>query len=72
MPRPADEHRRPTALWSMILGGALVDRALRTSDPDVYAVGDIANHDHPALGHRIRVEHWATALNQPAVPFARL
>ncbi|MGC2864582.1 NAD(P)/FAD-dependent oxidoreductase [Corynebacterium glutamicum] len=46
--------------------GVLVDAALRTSDPDIYAVGDIANHDHPVLGHRIRVEHWATALNQPA------
>ncbi|BAU97055.1 uncharacterized NAD(FAD)-dependent dehydrogenase [Corynebacterium suranareeae] len=46
--------------------GVLVDATLRTSDPDIYAVGDIANHDHPVLGHRIRVEHWATALNQPA------
>lgn len=46
--------------------GVLVDASLRTSDPDVYAVGDIANHDHSVLGHRIRVEHWATALNQPA------
>jgi NADPH-dependent 2,4-dienoyl-CoA reductase/sulfur reductase-like enzyme len=46
--------------------GVLVDAALRTSDPDVYAVGDIANHDHPVLGGRVRVEHWATALNQPA------
>lgn len=46
--------------------GVLVDASLRTSNPDIYAVGDIANHDHPVLGHRIRVEHWATALNQPA------
>lgn len=45
--------------------GVLVDAALRTSDPDIFAVGDIANHDHPVLGRRIRVEHWATALNQP-------
>jgi 3-phenylpropionate/trans-cinnamate dioxygenase ferredoxin reductase subunit len=44
--------------------GVLVDGSLRTSDPDIYAVGDIANHDHPLLG-RVRVEHWATALNQP-------
>ena len=46
--------------------GVLVDKSLRTSDPDIYAVGDIANQDHPLLGRRIRVEHWATALNQPA------
>ncbi len=45
--------------------GVLVDRSLRSSDPDVFAVGDIANHDHPVLGHRIRVEHWNTALHQP-------
>ncbi|GAB3649847.1 NAD(P)/FAD-dependent oxidoreductase [Glycomyces tarimensis] len=52
--------------------GVLVDASLRTSDPDVYAVGDIANHDHPVLGRRVRVEHWATALNQPAVAAAAL
>jgi NADPH-dependent 2,4-dienoyl-CoA reductase/sulfur reductase-like enzyme len=46
--------------------GVLVNAALRTSDEHIYAVGDVANHDHPLLG-RIRVEHWANALNQPAV-----
>jgi 3-phenylpropionate/trans-cinnamate dioxygenase ferredoxin reductase subunit len=46
--------------------GVLVDASLRTSDPAIFAVGDIANHDHPVLGRRVRVEHWATALNQPA------
>lgn len=52
--------------------GVLVDAALRSSDPDIYAVGDIANHDHPVLGYRVRVEHWATALNQPAAAVAAL
>jgi len=52
--------------------GVLVDGSLRTSDPDVYAVGDIASHDHPVLGRRIRVEHWATALNQPATAAAAI
>jgi 3-phenylpropionate/trans-cinnamate dioxygenase ferredoxin reductase subunit len=47
--------------------GVLVDASLRTSDPDIFAVGDIANAEHPLLGRRIRVEHWANALNQPAV-----
>ena len=42
----------------------LVDAQLRTSDPDVYAIGDIANHDHPVLGRRVRVEHWETAIEQ--------
>ncbi len=52
--------------------GVLVDASLRTSDPDVSAVGDIANHDHPILGTRVRVEHWATALKQPATAVAAM
>jgi 3-phenylpropionate/trans-cinnamate dioxygenase ferredoxin reductase subunit len=47
--------------------GVLVDARLRTSDPDVLAVGDIANHAHPVLGERIRVEHWDTAIKQGKV-----
>ncbi|MFI5715822.1 NAD(P)/FAD-dependent oxidoreductase [Nocardia sp. NPDC051750] len=47
--------------------GVLVDAGLTTSDPDIVAVGDIADQEHPVLGRRIRVEHWANALNQPAV-----
>ena len=47
--------------------GVLVDARLRTSVPSVLAVGDIANHDHPVLGRRIRVEHWDTAINQAKV-----
>ncbi|MGD9987036.1 NAD(P)/FAD-dependent oxidoreductase [Pseudonocardia sp.] len=47
--------------------GVLVDEHLRSSHPDVLAVGDIAHAWHPALGRRIRVEHWANALNQPVV-----
>lgn len=43
--------------------GILVDQSLCTSDPDVYAAGDVASAYHPLLGRRIRVEHWANALN---------
>ncbi|WP_016879923.1 MULTISPECIES: NAD(P)/FAD-dependent oxidoreductase [unclassified Rhodococcus (in: high G+C Gram-positive bacteria)] len=53
-------------------GGVLVDAGLQTSDPDVVAVGDIAAQWHPQLGTRIRVEHWANALNQPAVAAATM
>ncbi|WP_280234539.1 NAD(P)/FAD-dependent oxidoreductase [Nocardia cyriacigeorgica] len=53
-------------------GGVLVDAGLVTSDPDIVAVGDIAEQGHPVLGRRIRVEHWANALNQPAVAAARM
>ncbi len=52
--------------------GVLVDRFLATSHPEIYAVGDIANQAHPVLGHRVRVQHWATALNQPAAVAATL
>jgi 3-phenylpropionate/trans-cinnamate dioxygenase ferredoxin reductase subunit len=45
--------------------GILVDAGLRTSDPAVFAAGDVANAAHPLLGRSIRVEHWANALNQP-------
>ncbi|UYP20429.1 FAD-dependent oxidoreductase [Rhodococcus sp. Z13] len=52
--------------------GVLVDASLRTSDPDIVAVGDIAAAEHPLLGTRVRVEHWANALNQPAVAAAAM
>ncbi|MEW2528140.1 FAD-dependent oxidoreductase [Streptomyces sp. NPDC047071] len=44
-------------------GGIAVDLSLRTSDPDVYAAGDVASVRHPLFGTRLRVEHWANALN---------
>jgi 3-phenylpropionate/trans-cinnamate dioxygenase ferredoxin reductase component len=48
-------------------GGVLVDASLRTSDADIYAVGDIAAAEHPLFEERIRTEHWANALKQPVV-----
>jgi 3-phenylpropionate/trans-cinnamate dioxygenase ferredoxin reductase subunit len=45
--------------------GVRVDAHLRSSDPDIYAAGDVANAYHPVLRKHIRVEHWANALNQP-------
>jgi 3-phenylpropionate/trans-cinnamate dioxygenase ferredoxin reductase component len=41
--------------------GVLCDQSLRTSHPDVYAAGDIANWFNPLFGGRVRVEHWANA-----------
>jgi 3-phenylpropionate/trans-cinnamate dioxygenase ferredoxin reductase subunit len=43
--------------------GVLVDAGLRTSDADICAAGDIAAVEHPLLRARVRVEHWANALN---------
>ena len=45
--------------------GVLTDAALRTSDPDIYAAGDVARAYHPLIGTRLRVEHWANARHQP-------
>jgi len=42
--------------------GVLVDAHCRTSLPDVYAAGDVANHEHPLFG-RVRVEHWNNGLH---------
>ncbi|HKX15802.1 MAG TPA: FAD-dependent oxidoreductase [Propionibacteriaceae bacterium] len=47
-------------------GGIAVDATLRTSDPDIYAAGDVAAHDHPKYRRRVRVEHWANAKDQGA------
>ena len=45
--------------------GVVVDASLRSSDPHIYAVGDVANAFHRMLDKHIRVEHWANALHQP-------
>jgi 3-phenylpropionate/trans-cinnamate dioxygenase ferredoxin reductase subunit len=47
--------------------GVVVDEHLETSAPGVLAAGDVANAWHPFYGHKLRVEHWANALNQGPV-----
>ncbi len=42
-------------------GGLVTDASLRTSDPHVFAVGDIAYALNEAAGRRLRVEHWGDA-----------
>jgi NADPH-dependent 2,4-dienoyl-CoA reductase/sulfur reductase-like enzyme len=42
----------------------LVDEYLRTSDPNIYAAGDIAAWPDPVFDRRLRVEHWDVAFNQ--------
>lgn len=44
--------------------GVVVDEYLRTSDPAIYAAGDVANAFHPRYGTHIRLEHWSAALHQ--------
>jgi NTE family protein len=44
--------------------GILVNRQLQSSDPDVFAAGDVANVYDPGLGRHSRVEHWDSAVKQ--------
>jgi 3-phenylpropionate/trans-cinnamate dioxygenase ferredoxin reductase subunit len=46
--------------------GILVNEHLQTSDPAIYAAGDVANAYHPLLHRNVRVEHWANARRQGA------
>ncbi|WP_026181308.1 NAD(P)/FAD-dependent oxidoreductase [Demetria terragena] len=52
--------------------GLVVDDTLRTSDSHIVAVGDIAHAEHPTLGHRVRVEHWANAQAQADIAAATM
>ena len=47
--------------------GIVVDEHLQSSDPDVFAAGDVANAYNRHLRRHIRVEHWANAEHQPAI-----
>lgn len=44
--------------------GVTVDERLRTSDPTIFAAGDVANARNTALDANIRVEHWDNAIRQ--------
>ena len=53
--------------------GIVTDRSLRTSNPDVFAAGDVASSFYPRYARHVRVEHWANAVNQgPAAARAML
>jgi NADPH-dependent 2,4-dienoyl-CoA reductase/sulfur reductase-like enzyme len=44
--------------------GILVDAHGRSSDPLIFAAGDVTRHFNPLLGRRIRLEAWQNAQNQ--------
>jgi 3-phenylpropionate/trans-cinnamate dioxygenase ferredoxin reductase subunit len=46
--------------------GVLVDEHCRSTADGIFAAGDVANHYHPLLQRRIRVEHWQNAMQQGA------
>ena len=43
--------------------GVVVDEHLRSSVPNIFAAGDVANFWHPFFETRMRIEHWSNALN---------
>src|SRR5215472_9397068 len=45
--------------------GIVVDARLQTSDPNIFAAGDVANAFHPNYDKHLRVEHWSNARHQP-------
>jgi len=59
---PRDELAREAGLT--VENGIVVDEFLCTSAADVFAAGDVAATWNPMYNKRIRMEHWANALNQ--------
>jgi NADPH-dependent 2,4-dienoyl-CoA reductase/sulfur reductase-like enzyme/predicted acylesterase/phospholipase RssA len=45
-------------------GGVLVNQQMETSQPGIYAVGDVANFYNPITRSRYRSEHWDNAIKQ--------
>jgi 3-phenylpropionate/trans-cinnamate dioxygenase ferredoxin reductase subunit len=59
---PNDELAREAGLACD--GGVLVDSRCQTSDPDIFAAGDVAVTPNPWAGRRLRLESWQNAQEQ--------
>lgn len=59
---PNDELAREAGLACE--GGVLVDAHCRTSDPDIYAAGDVAVASNSWAGRKLRLESWQNAQEQ--------
>ncbi len=55
-----------------IKDGIVVDERCRTTDPAIFAAGEVTRHFNPLLGRHLRVESWQVAENQPAVAAANM
>jgi 3-phenylpropionate/trans-cinnamate dioxygenase ferredoxin reductase subunit len=53
-----------TAAGLTVDNGIVVDEFCRTSDPAIYAAGDVTRHFNPLLGRHVRLESWQNAQNQ--------
>lgn len=47
-----------------ICNGIEVDKELKTSDPDIYAAGDLACFPYEVIEKTMRLEHWDNAMHQ--------
>jgi 3-phenylpropionate/trans-cinnamate dioxygenase ferredoxin reductase component len=45
-------------------GGVSCSAGLESSEPGIYAAGDICEYDSPVHGKPMRIEHWDVAFNQ--------
>jgi len=52
--------------------GIEVDEYARTTDPHIYAAGDVAEFPYLALGRRMRIEHWNHAVEHGAAAGANM
>lgn len=48
----------------IVENGIKVDELCRTSDPDIFAAGDVTFHPNPFAGRHVRLESWENAQNQ--------
>jgi NADPH-dependent 2,4-dienoyl-CoA reductase/sulfur reductase-like enzyme len=60
---PNDGLAKSAGLEVEARGGVVTDSALRTSDPGIFAAGDVASSYLPLLGRHLRMDHWSNALH---------
>ncbi|WKX74177.1 NAD(P)/FAD-dependent oxidoreductase [Streptomyces sp. XD-27] len=70
--RPATDWLADSGIDLAADGSVLADERLRTSAPDVYAVGDCASFPSARYGRRLLVHHWDNALQGPRTVAANL
>lgn len=61
-----------TEIGLLVENGIVVDEQCRTSDPHIFAAGDVTSHFNPLLGRHVRVESWQVAEHQPQVAAANM
>lgn len=62
---PNDQLARAAGL--VVDNGIVVNEFGQTSDPNIFAAGDVAAHENPFVGRRWRLESWKNAEDQAAI-----